>query len=135
MVVGALAVLTGVDGRLGQTQQVYIGSPVNEYTLATRQGPVTNIFPYSRDGQPLTDVLLFDQDGRPLRAERQQWWADGCARTVEFPRAADGVPVEFTYPMKYVLRLGAQPGPCETTVTRPPVPLPTFPAEAAPPHP
>ena len=133
--VGALSLLSTVDGRLTQNQQVFIAGPANTYALATPNGPVTNIFPYSRDGQPLDDVVLFDQDGRPLRAELQQWWADGCARTVDFPKAADGVPVEFTYPLRYVLRSATQPGPCEPNLARPPVPLPTFPAEAVSPKP
>ncbi len=131
VVIGALSLLSTVDGRLTQTQQVFIAEPGNEYALATPYGPVTNILPYTRDGRPLDDVLLFDQDGRPLRAELQQWWVDGCARIVEFPRAADGVPVEFTYPLRYVLRSATQPGPCEPTLARPPVPLPTFPADPA----
>jgi hypothetical protein len=130
--ISALALLSSVDGRLTTRIQPVFVDKGNPYALATQSGPVTNVFPYSRDGQPLSDVLLFDQDGRPLRAELQQWWADGCQRTVEFPRAADGVPVEFTFPLRYVLRAGPQPGPCDTTVARPPVPLPTFPTEGPP---
>ena len=133
MAIGALSVVSSVDSRLAsRIEPVLFGPTAIDSALATPYGPVTNIFPYSRDGQPLDDVVLFDQDGRPLRAELQQWWPDGCARIVEFPRAADGVPVEFTYPMRYVLRSATQPGPCQPTLARPPVPLPTFPAE---PHP
>ncbi len=100
--------------------------------MSSRLGPVTNIYPYSRDGQPLDDVLLFDQDGRPLRAAFQEWWPDGCSRTVDHPRAADGGVVEFAHPQRYSL-LPQGPvhfagPPCTATPARPPVPLPAFPA-------
>ena len=117
---------------------------VGEYPLLSRYGPVTDVFPYAADGTPLEGVLLYDQDGRPLHVGFQEWWADGCARVLVQPPAADGVPVPNSYPQSYelhpdgvsvdgpVLSPGAR---CETDVPRPDVPLPTFPAEVAAPTP
>ena len=105
------------------------------YPLLSRYGPVTDVLPYAADGTPLEGVLLFDQDGRPLRVGFQKWWADGCARVLAQPPAADGVPVPYSFPQSYVLdpaRVDIYGGPlpvgqCVTDVPRPHVPLPVFP--------
>ena len=111
--------------------------PDEAYPLLSRSGPVTDVFPYAADGTPLTGVLLYDQDGRPLKVGFQQWWADQCARVLDQPKAADGVPVPNSYPQVYVLdpagvdlsrSIPRPPSSCETDVVRPNVPLPTFPA-------
>ena len=128
VVLAAIAALDTAQSRLARVQYVQVPTPVATSQLTSRHGPVTNILPYSRDGKPLTDVLLFDQDGRPLRTAFQQWWPDGCERSIEYPKAADGVAVEFAYPMQYVLGPGVS-GSCAPNMERPPVPLPTFPAE------
>jgi hypothetical protein len=112
----------------------------SSYPLISRYGPVTDVFPYAADGTPLEGVLLFDQDGRPLHVGRQGWWADGCARVLEQPRAADGVPVPNSFPQKYVLDpsgtdlygIPVSPGMCVKDVPRPDVPLPVFPTPPAP---
>jgi hypothetical protein len=104
----------------------YTNVSTNVQGLQTQHGLVTNIYPYSRDGQPLNDVLLFDQDGRPLRTLSQQWWADGCPRVVAPPLAHDGVPVDFSYPHTYLVAGPPQTTTCTATVAAPPVPLPTF---------
>ncbi|MEA2974445.1 MAG: hypothetical protein QOG82_2903 [Actinomycetota bacterium] len=131
LALAAIGALGNVGGDLDQV--TYISGPDQAgYELSSPFGPVTNIYPYSRDGRPLDDVLLFDQDGRPLRAAFQEWWPDGCVRIVEYPTAADGVAVEFAYPQRYSLlpqgpvRFGGPP--CTPTPARPPVPLPAFPA-------
>ena len=110
-----------------------ITTPVEVSSLQSEHGEVTNLFPYSADGKPLTGVLLYDQDGRPLKASVQQWWADGCARVLAQPKAADGVPVPQSYPQQYVLDpqgltidgVPVGPGQCQQ-VPVPEVPLPTF---------
>jgi hypothetical protein len=108
------------------------------YPLLSRYGPVTDVFPYAADGTPLEGVLLFDQDGRPLKVGFQQWWADGCVRVLEQPRAADGVPVPNSYPQVYepsgsgVDGALVPAGTCVTDLPRPEVPLPVFPTPAAP---
>jgi hypothetical protein len=117
--------------------------PSEAYPLYSRSGPVTDVFPYSADGTPLEDVLLYDQDGRPLRVGFQQWWADGCVRVLEQPRAVDRVAVPNSYPQAYELPdegLDAfgnpiTPGTCVVEQPRPDVPLPTFPAESTAPVP
>ena len=104
------------------------------YPLLSRYGPVTDVFPYAADGTPLDGVLLYDQDGRPLKVGFQEWWADGCARDLEQPRAADGVPVPNSYPQVYeptgsgVDGALVPAGTCDTDDARPEVPLPTFPS-------
>ena len=106
--------------------------------LVSRHGLVTNILPYDSQGNPLEDVLLFDQDGRPLRVDRQEWWADRCRREPAHPLAADGVPVEFSYPVDYrVVSLDQVEGmfegrQCLAEIPRPPVPIPAFPSAAPP---
>ena len=102
------------------------------YPLVSRYGPVTDVLPYAADGTPLEGVLLYDQDGRPLKVGFQEWWADGCARVLEQPRAADGVPVPHSYPQVYepsgsgVDGSLLPAGRCSTDQARPEVPLPTF---------
>lgn len=119
-----------VDESLSVTRRPWLVSP---------HGMVTNILPYDSKGNPLEDVLLFDQDGRPLRVERQEWWADGCRREPVHPPAADGVPVEFSYPVDYRVsaRVDFTPADpastqCLEQIPRPPVPIPTFPPDPAP---
>lgn len=108
----------------------------DDYPLLSRYGPVTDVLPYAADGTPLENVLLYDQDGRPLQVGRQVWWADRCARVVEQPRAADGVPVPFSFPQRYELDPAgvdlygsiAVVGQCDADLDRPEVPLPVFPS-------
>lgn len=144
---GALVVLDMVPGRLERV--VFVSSPASldpfASPLRSRYGPVTDIYPYAADGTPLEGVLLFDQDGRPLHVAQQKWFADRCGRVLSQPRAADGVPVPYSYPQQYVLDpqgrtldgLPAGPGQCQATRPRPAAPLPTFgppnPLGAAPP--
>ena len=111
------------------------GQPTSDYPLVSPYGPVTDVLPYAADGTPLTGVLLYDQDGRPLHVGEQQWWADGCARERRQPLAADGVPVPNVFPQTYVVDASGadgygNAGPCDATVARPDVPVPTFPAAA-----
>ncbi len=123
------------------TTVVAVGEvPSEAYPLYSRFGPGTDVFPYAADGTPLEGVLLYDQDGRGLLVGRQQWWADGCARVLDQPVAADGVPVPNSYPQAYELdrvlvpsALGVDGTPvpfseCDADLPRPAVPLPTFPA-------
>lgn len=136
VVLAALFVLSSATDRLERV--VYASSAAGpsvttEQPLLSVHGPVTDVLPYAADGTPLEGVLLFDQDGRPLRVGTQQWWADGCQRVLEQPRAADGVAVPYSYPQRYVLDPDAvnAPGQCVTDRERPPVPLPVYPAPAA----
>jgi hypothetical protein len=113
--------------------------PSETHPLLSRYGPVTDVLPYAADGTPLKGVLLYDQDGRPLHVGVQEWWADGCLRRLEQPRATDGVPVPNSFPQSYELVPGdvgatgarMSPGICVKDLPRPTVPLPVFPATAA----
>jgi hypothetical protein len=118
-----------------------------KYPLLSRHGPVTDVLPYAADGTLLEGVLLYDQDGRPLRVGLQEWWADGCARVLDQPLAADGVPVPHSFPLSYevdrvlepnALGVDGNPRPmssCDADVARPDVPLPVFPAGSVAPDP
>ncbi|MFL6098222.1 MAG: hypothetical protein ACJ71Y_22430, partial [Blastococcus sp.] len=62
-----------------------------------------------------------------------------CARVLEQPLAADGVPVPNSFPQSYELdpagvdlsrSIPRPPSSCATDGARPAVPLPTFPAES-----
>ncbi len=147
-VVLALTALVLVQVKADQDAQLRLAASVPQYAtnttraegahpLLSRYGPVTDVLPYAADGTPLTGVLLFDQDGRPLHVGRQEWWADGCARVLEQPLAADGVPVTFSYPQGYELdpagttRSGepVSAGRCTAELPRPEVPLPVFPEQ------
>ena len=144
----ALSLVMEASLRLGASgsggQVVYVEQGTSADALVSPHGPVTNIYPYDSQGRALDNVLLYDQDGRPLRVARQEWWADGCQRTPTHPLAADGVPVEFSYPVNYTVDL--QPFTsfdpetrtymeqtvtqnCQQQIARPAVPLPTFPPE------
>ena len=124
LALGALSLLAQSGLR---TQPVHHdpSSAWSGYELESRYGPVTNIYPYTAQGEPLEDVLLFDQDGRPLRAELQQWWPDQCRRIPDHPRAADGVAVPWAYPYSYVPAEGTASARCDSAPA-PSVPLPTF---------
>ena len=125
----ALTLIGDMEPRMSGATYVNVSSPFPEFPLASKYGPVTNIYPYSADGTPLENVLLYDQDGRPLRTAMQLWWADGCKRMIADPKAADGVGVEFSYPKNYVV-IGMQPGQkCEMNGSRPVVPVPVFPGK------
>ena len=128
--IGAISLALGADDRLARPYPVYGGYDAPPAQLMSPHGPVTNIRPYSRDGQPLQDVLLFDQDGRPLRVAEQEWWPDGCRRIPDAPQAADGVPVDFAYPRRYIVVPSPGGGPsqaCDPSPSAPSVPLPLMP--------
>jgi hypothetical protein len=143
LLVAAGNLLADWQWRSGDNRIVYVtaaaANPFAESPLVTRHGPITNVFPYSADGKPLEGVLLYDQDGRPLVTGQQLWWSDACRRVLGQPRAADGVPVSFSYPQQYVLdpagrSLMGQPvvaGQCHAILPRPKVPLPVFPRPSA----
>lgn len=59
-------------------------------------GPVTNIYPYAKDGTPLRDVLLYDQFGQPVVVQPDPYGPPGTVR--QFPYAADGHAIENAYP-------------------------------------
>lgn len=140
------------QGSLNQVSQLSQQVGSLSTSLETPYGTVTNIYPYDAQGNPLENVLLYDQDGRPLRAGKQEWWKDGCSRAALHPLAADGVPVEFSYPYRYrpvdqghvafestsgqTVTQQAAAG-CLAEIPRPQVPIPLFPppapAEGAPP--
>ncbi|WP_222194515.1 HAAS signaling domain-containing protein [Modestobacter italicus] len=114
----------------GYTYPAVYDQAVGEHPLVSRYGPVTDVLPYAADGTPLEDVLLYDQDGRPLQVGFQEWWADGCARVLRQPLAADGVPVPHAFPQTYALDPAfGDPALCDATVARPEVSLPTFPEQ------
>jgi hypothetical protein len=125
-------------GSSGMPDPGAVDQALGSYPLLSRSGPVTDVLPYAADGTPLEGVLLYDQDGRPLQVGLQQWWADGCARVLEQPLAADGVPVPHSFPQSYALAPHLDPdavggsavpaGRCLTGVPRPEVALPVFPA-------
>ena len=138
----ALAIAVGVSNRMpfGDVSSVPAYEPapqqaLGQYPLVSRHGPVTDVLPYAADGTPLEGVLLYDQDGRPLQVGFQEWWADGCARVLEQPRAADGVPVPNVFPQSYELAPldvdlygnPMPPGTCTEGLPRPEVPLPVLP--------
>ena len=125
IVVAALVLLPQVSERL-RPRTFSFGGGGPQFELESRYGPVTNIYPYAADGTPLDGVLLYDQDGRPLRSEEQLWWPDRCVRRPQHPRAADGVPVPFSYPLTYEADPRYPEGMCATTIPRPAVRLPTL---------
>jgi len=62
------------------------------FAAAFAGGPLTNIYPYSQDGEPLTNVLLYDQDGQPITVEKSE------AQT-SYPIGADGKAITNAYPL------------------------------------
>lgn len=130
---GMLVVLLGIS--LTGSSSSYAPAPYAEqalgaYPLLSRSGPVTDVLPYAADGTPLEGVLLYDQDGRPLQVGFQEWWADGCPRVLQQPRAADGVPVPHSFPQGYVLDPAVPTAGCTEDVVRPEVAVPVLPVPA-----
>jgi len=70
------------------------GQATQGRALYMPDGPVTNIYPYSRDGKPLTDVLLYDQEGRALTLDSKIGDV-----TTDYPVGADGQPITNAYPL------------------------------------
>ncbi len=66
-------------------------------------GPMTNIYPYSKDGKPLEGVLLYDQDGRPVTVS-----AEGNGLITQYVTAADGQPIMNEYPLSQTTVDGAK---------------------------
>lgn len=88
----ALPVLVSMGTFPPAPLMTYAGQSV-EQQLITPNGPVTNIYAYSKDGKPLTDVLLYDQDGHPVMLN-----PNGDLRT-DYPIGADGQPITNAYPL------------------------------------
>ena len=59
-------------------------------------GPITNIYPYTRDGRLLHDVLLFDQNGQPLEVMAGD--TDPARRVLTGP---GGVRIFNSFPLRY----------------------------------
>jgi uncharacterized membrane protein len=89
----ALPVLVNMGTFPYATVMSYSGQSV-EQPLTTSNSPLTNIYPYSKDGKPLTEVLLYDQDGHPLLMN-----PNGDVKT-EYPTGADGQPITNAYPLR-----------------------------------
>jgi hypothetical protein len=68
-------------------------------TVGGLDGPVTNIYPYAKDGTPLHDVLLYDQDGNPLVLTEQGYTENG-ELVRRFPYAPDGRAIQHAYPQE-----------------------------------
>jgi len=71
------------------------GQATQGRALYMPDGPVTNIYPYSRDGKPLTDVLLYDQEGRALTLDSKIGDV-----TTDYPVGTDGQPITNAYPLR-----------------------------------
>lgn len=95
-----------------QTQQ--------SFGTAFSAGQVTNIYPYSKDGQPLNDVLLYDQDGRPLTLPSQ-----GPDPIAQYPMGADGQPITNAYPLNERHPDGSSVAPPRVAIPPWPSPTPT----------
>lgn len=128
---GALLVLALLTVSLIPQRAVETSTLSRRPWLVSPHGLVTNIYPYDAKGQPLEGVFLFDQDGRPLRVDFQQKWDDGCRREPAFPRSADGMPIDFSYPRQYrVASAGEFESMFESQRCLPQVPRPTVPVPA-----
>jgi hypothetical protein len=116
----AIPALASMGTNPGSTAEA--GSPVVDQALSP-VSPVTNIFPYSRDGRPLDDVLLYDQNGNPLTLA-----SGGPDLITEFPAGADGQPIDNAYPLRQ-RHLNGDP------VQRPRVAIPPWPPSSPSPTP
>jgi uncharacterized membrane protein len=74
----------------------FVEVPVIVHGLANEGNPVTNIYPYSRDGRLLHDVLLYDGAGRPIAV--QSVVPDPNRRVLRAPR---GNALLNTFPIRY----------------------------------
>jgi uncharacterized membrane protein len=87
----------------GQRTVVYSTSDSPVYSvqvdagLAGQQGPVTNIYPYAKDGTPLQDVLLYDQNGTPILLTDEAVGPNGPLIR-RYPYTADGQAIQNAYP-------------------------------------
>jgi hypothetical protein len=114
----ALPVLVSM-GTFPSATAIYAGQSVEQSSLSTPTGFVTNIYPYSKDGKPLTDVLLYDQEGRALTLS-----ANTGELTTDYPIGADGQSITNAYPQRQRHLDG-------TLVAAPRVALPPWPAPSA----
>jgi uncharacterized membrane protein len=96
--------------------------------VAGSSGPVTNIYPYAKDGTPLHDVLLYDQNGQPIVLGVQ--FADaGGALIRRYPYALDGQAIQHVYPQDQAVQDSSSYPP---VIRRQPVPRVVVPQFATP---
>jgi hypothetical protein len=93
-----------------------LSSPVLDQAVYAG-APLTNVYPYSRDGKPLSDVLLYDQNGNPLTLAGRDDFRSA------YPIGADGQPITNAYPL-------IQRNPDGTPAARPRVAIPPWPPAA-----
>ena len=89
LAIPALASMTTSQGAVAEQ----LSSPSPDQAVYAG-APLTNIYPYSRDGKPLSDVLLYDQNGNPLTLAEHD-----PDLSTSFPIGADGQPIVNAYPL------------------------------------
>src|SRR5438105_1293687 len=89
LAIPALASMASSQGSVAEQ----LSSPLQDQAVYAG-APLTNIYPYSRDGKPLGDVLLYDQNGNPLALAGRD-----PDLSTSFPTGADGQPITNAYPL------------------------------------
>jgi hypothetical protein len=88
---------------------------------------VTNIYPYTRDGEPLRDVLLFDGAGQPLTLvpDSADVLSPGEDIETRYERDADGQAITNLYPLQqYIVEYDDKGLPSRRPRTAPTIVLP-----------
>ena len=99
VVLAVLAIPIGVHAlqSMGSSEIYYEAAPPAE-GVALSGHPVSNIYPYSRDGKLLLDVLLFDELGRPLDVGTADPQMDPERR---YLYSKEGGPILNSFPIRY----------------------------------
>jgi hypothetical protein len=133
VLLAALAAVT-LAGRMGAPESYqgsvpdvsYQGSvPDVSFQVLSPGGPVTNIYPYAKDGTPLTDVLLYDQNGNPIEMAAGGNEGDGVVR--HYPFTPNGRAITNAYPQEQTTEDQSQYPPVISRVPSPKVVVPTYP--------
>jgi uncharacterized membrane protein len=94
--IAAVPVARHLSERATREVVTQIEVPVVVPGFANAGNPVTNIYPFSRDGRLLHDVLLYDGAGQPLNVAQD---LVDPARRVLYTRA--GLPIFNSFPIRY----------------------------------
>ena len=99
-VVIALSLVSMAASDQGDPEPESMGVPMLGQLVKPNGDPVTNIHPYTREGEPLTDVLLFDDAGRPLNVFAEDVNLSSFGIETEYERDADDQPITNLYPLQ-----------------------------------
>jgi hypothetical protein len=98
---GAGLVLLLNTGPWSQPAVVYIDEHPDAALSGTFSGGISNLYPFSLEGEPLEHVLLYDQDGNPVGIDQLSSLSpEGFDIDRQLPTDAYGEPISNLFPLR-----------------------------------